>query len=277
MSARSSTKSTAAGYRRRPPQRRGPRAVPHHRIAAPACRPRRSRAYVERLRDGNPDATPAEIVTKLEKHYLAAVMASGAAVGSAAAFPGIGTLVALSAVAGETVVFLEATSVFVLAVAEVHGIPADHRERRRALVLAVLVGEDSKHAVADLIGPRPHQRRVAGRRRRDAAAARGVAIEFAAAEVLRQALRTEARGARVRQAAAGRHRCRRRRLGQPDDGQEDHRQRPHGVRQPAAALAGDAACAAVTAAVEPRAQLTQRCAMTISRSACLTDAGSVSL
>jgi heat-inducible transcriptional repressor len=40
------------------------------------------------------------------------------------------------------VVFLEATAVFVLAVAEVHGIPAAHRERRRALVLAVLVGED---------------------------------------------------------------------------------------------------------------------------------------
>jgi hypothetical protein len=76
-----------------------------------------------------------------------------AAVGSAAAFPGIGTLVALSAVAGETVVFLEATAVFVLAVAEVHGIPAEHRERRRALVLAVLVGEDSKHAIADLLGP----------------------------------------------------------------------------------------------------------------------------
>jgi hypothetical protein len=107
---------------------------------------------VERLREHSPDATPAEIVAKLEKYYLAAVMASGAAVGSAAAFPGIGTLAALSAVAGETVVFLEATAVYVLAVAEVHGIPAEHRERRRALVLAVLVGEDSKHAIADLIG-----------------------------------------------------------------------------------------------------------------------------
>ena len=117
------------------------------RVQAPAIK-----AYVDRLRKANPDATPAEIVTKLEKYYLAAVMASGAAVGSAAAFPGIGTLVALSAVAGETVVFLEATAVFVLAVAEVHGIPADHRERRRTLVLAVLVGEDSKQAIADLIG-----------------------------------------------------------------------------------------------------------------------------
>jgi hypothetical protein len=118
------------------------------RVQAPAVR-----AYVDRLRDHNPDAPPADIVKKLEKHYLAAVMASGAAVGSAAAFPGIGTLVAMSAVAGETAVFLEATAVFVLAVAEVHGIPADHRERRRALVLAVLVGEDGRRAVADLIGP----------------------------------------------------------------------------------------------------------------------------
>ena len=117
------------------------------RVQVPAIK-----AYVDRLRKANPDATPAEIVTKLEKYYLAAVMASGAAVGSAAAFPGIGTLAALSAVAGETVVFLEATAVFVLAVAEVHGIPADHRERRRTLVLAVLVGEDSKQAIADLIG-----------------------------------------------------------------------------------------------------------------------------
>jgi hypothetical protein len=118
------------------------------RVQGPAVR-----AYVDRLRRSHPDATPAEIVAKLEKRYIAAVMASGAAVGSAAAVPGVGTLAAMSAVAGETVVFLEATAVFVLAVAEVHGIPADHRERRRALVLAVLVGEDSKRAVADLIGP----------------------------------------------------------------------------------------------------------------------------
>jgi len=117
------------------------------RVQTPAIK-----AYVHRLREHNPGATPAEIVEKLEKRYLAAVMASGAAVGSAAAFPGIGTLVAMSAIAGETVVFLEATAVFVLAVAEVHGIPAEHRERRRTLVLAVLVGDDGKRAVADLIG-----------------------------------------------------------------------------------------------------------------------------
>lgn len=118
------------------------------RVQGPAIK-----AYVDRLRQHNPDATPAEVASKLEKHYTAAVMASGVAVGSAAAFPGIGTLAALSAVAGETLVFLEATAVYVLALAEVYGIPAEHRERRRALVLAVLVGDESKHAVAELIGP----------------------------------------------------------------------------------------------------------------------------
>ena len=118
------------------------------RVQAPAVA-----AYVDKLRRSNPNATPADIVTKLEKQYLAAVMASGAAVGSAAAFPGIGTLVALSAVAGETLVFLEATSLFVLAVAEVHGIPVDQRDRRRALVLSVLVGEDSRGAITEFLGP----------------------------------------------------------------------------------------------------------------------------
>ncbi|MBX7432467.1 hypothetical protein JDV09_10175 [Mycobacterium sp. Y57] len=118
------------------------------RVQGPAVK-----AYVQQLRDADPGAAPADIVKKLDARYMAAVMASGAAVGSAAAFPGVGTLVAMSAIAGETVVFLEATAVYVLAVAEVHGIPAEHRERRRALVLAVLVGEDGRRAVSDLLGP----------------------------------------------------------------------------------------------------------------------------
>jgi hypothetical protein len=87
-------------------------------------------AYVERLRRADPGADPAVIVLKLEKRYLAAVTASGAAVGSAAVLPGIGTLAALSAAAGETAVFLEATAFFALAMAAVYGVSAENRERR---------------------------------------------------------------------------------------------------------------------------------------------------
>lgn len=110
-------------------------------------------AYVQRLRDAHPGAGPAEITGKLEKRYLRAVTASGAAVGSSATVPGLGTLTALGSVAAETVLFLEATTLFVLAIADVHNIPAEHRERRRALVLAVLVGDEGKHAVRSLLGP----------------------------------------------------------------------------------------------------------------------------
>lgn len=117
------------------------------RIQGPAAQ-----AYVARLRRAHPGASPAKIVAKLEKRFLSVVTASGAAVGAAATLPGIGTLAAWFAAAGEVVVFLEATALFVLALASVHAIPLDHRERRRALVLAVLVG-DNTTAVADLLGP----------------------------------------------------------------------------------------------------------------------------
>ncbi|KJX75287.1 hypothetical protein MLPM_1096 [Mycobacterium lepromatosis] len=118
------------------------------RIQGPAAE-----AYVARLRRTHPGANPTEIVATLEKRYLAALTASGATVGSVATLPGIGTLAAVSASAGETVFFLEATAVFVLTIASVYGIPANHRERRRALVLAVLTGDDTRRTIGELIGP----------------------------------------------------------------------------------------------------------------------------
>jgi hypothetical protein len=111
-------------------------------------------AYVERLRRADPSADPTAVISKLERRYVAAVTASGAAVGSAAVLPGLGTIAAFSAAAGETAVFLEATAFYALAIAAVYGVSTEERERRRALVLAVLVGDDGKHAMAELIGGR---------------------------------------------------------------------------------------------------------------------------
>jgi hypothetical protein len=147
---RSSTDSLPAGPEGKP--KRSARALASilersSRIQGPLAS-----AYVDRLRRAEPDAGPASIIAKLEKRYVTAVTASGAAVGTTAVLPGVGTLAALSAAAGETAVFLEATAFYVLAIAAVHGVPIDDRERRRALVLSVLVGDDSKHAMTDLIG-----------------------------------------------------------------------------------------------------------------------------
>jgi len=118
------------------------------RIQGPAAE-----AYVSRLRHAHPGISPAGVVAKLQRRYVALVTLAGMAVGAVATVPGIGTFSALSAAAAETVAFLEATAFFVLAVAVAHGIPADHRERRRALVLAVLVGDNGKKAVSQLLGP----------------------------------------------------------------------------------------------------------------------------
>ncbi|ARQ63876.1 hypothetical protein [Mycobacteroides abscessus] len=110
------------------------------------------RAYVQKLRATHPTASPADVVAMLEKRYLATVMGSGAAVGAAAAFPGVGTLAALSATAGEAVLFLEATSLFTLALAAVHDIELAKIEHRHTLVLAVLLGEDGETTVSDVLG-----------------------------------------------------------------------------------------------------------------------------
>ncbi|MGH3995386.1 MAG: hypothetical protein ACRDSN_23330, partial [Pseudonocardiaceae bacterium] len=99
-----------------------------------------------------PGATPAEIVAVLEKQYLATVTGTGAAVGGVAAAPGVGTVAALALSGGETAVFLEVTALFALAVAEVHAIRVEEIERRRTLVLAVVLGDRGAMLVEKVAG-----------------------------------------------------------------------------------------------------------------------------
>lgn len=98
-------------------------------------------AYVAALRRRSPDADPQDVIDQLTRQYLTAVTGTGAAVGGAAAAPTVGTLAALGLSAGELVAFLEATTIYALAVAEVHGLHLEDVERRRTLLLAVLAGE----------------------------------------------------------------------------------------------------------------------------------------
>jgi len=114
-------------------------------------------AHLRSIRLRHPDATTAQIVTMLERRYLAAVTTGGAAVGATAVVPGIGTGVTLALSGVETVVFLDATALFAQSLAELHGIPVEDPDRARALVLTLMLGQEGVDLVTQLT------RQVAGR------------------------------------------------------------------------------------------------------------------
>lgn len=106
-------------------------------------------AYLERVRARHPGITPAELVTMLERRYVAAVTGIGGASGAAAAMPGAGTAAVLASGAAEVTAFVSASAMFVLALAELHGVPLSDPTLRRALVVAVLVGEGGEALLAE--------------------------------------------------------------------------------------------------------------------------------
>lgn len=97
-------------------------------------------AHIRGIRARHPEASPAEVITILERRYLAAVTSGGAAVGAAAAIPavGVGASIALSGV--ETAGFLEVSALFAQSVTEVHGIPVTDPDRARTLVMTMMLG-----------------------------------------------------------------------------------------------------------------------------------------
>ena len=104
-------------------------------------------AHVDRLRQRNPSASPTQIVRMLERQYLLAVAASGGAVGAVAAAPGIGTGTGIALTSSEIATFFATSAAFSLAVAEVHGIAVEDTSRRRALLLATVLGEQGATTV----------------------------------------------------------------------------------------------------------------------------------
>jgi hypothetical protein len=98
------------------------------------------RKNIARARQRNPEATPAEVIRSLERMYVSALAGTGAAVGGAAAAPGVGTGVALALSAGEALSSLELSTLFALSIAEVHGVPIDEIERRRTIVMGIMLG-----------------------------------------------------------------------------------------------------------------------------------------
>lgn len=106
---------------------------------------------VARLRRVHPDKSPGELITYLKMVYLGAVTVSGAGAGAAAIVPN--GWVQVPVAVADLLTFLEASVLYTLSVAEIHGMDVEDVERRRFLVTAVLIGNTAATTLTEpLIG-----------------------------------------------------------------------------------------------------------------------------
>jgi hypothetical protein len=98
-------------------------------------------SHIAKVRRKDPGATPAQVIEVLGRRYQLLVTGIGAAGGGIAIVPAVGTVASLATATTEAVAALDAAVLYTLAVAEVHRLPVDDVERRRALVLGVVMGE----------------------------------------------------------------------------------------------------------------------------------------
>jgi hypothetical protein len=108
--------------------------------------------HVAAVRKKKPNATPAEVIATLGTQYQAAVATTGGIGGAIAILPAVGTAVSLATASAEAVAALDASVLYTLAVAEVHALPTDDPQRRRALVLAVVLGEGGEVLLQKVTG-----------------------------------------------------------------------------------------------------------------------------
>lgn len=108
--------------------------------------------YVDRLRRKNPDASPSEIQEMIDKHFLRIASGTGAGTGAAAAIPGIGFFTGAAAIAGESVVFLDAAAWYTMASAHLRGVDFSEKDRRKALILVSLLGAKGSAVVDAFVG-----------------------------------------------------------------------------------------------------------------------------
>ncbi|WP_454860175.1 hypothetical protein [Promicromonospora soli] len=108
--------------------------------------------HVDKVRARNPGAGPAEVIRLLEKEYLRVIETTGTAVGAAAAIPAVGTAASVALSTSDVATFFASSAAFSLAVADVHGIDVQDVPRRRALLLATVLGDKGAQDVENAIG-----------------------------------------------------------------------------------------------------------------------------
>lgn len=104
--------------------------------------------YLRSVRRDKPHASPADLLKELDSRYVATVTIASSGVGASAAIPGVGIPIALTLGAADLLFFYETSALYVLAVAELHGIRVTDPERARPLVLGMLLGQKSQSEVS---------------------------------------------------------------------------------------------------------------------------------
>lgn len=107
-------------------------------------------ANVNRLRRVHADKSPKEIIEILNKTYVGAVSVTGAAAGATAIVPN--GAVQIPAAIADFLAFTEATVLYVLSLAEVHGLDPEDIERRKLLVITVMLGDSAVGVLDKVIG-----------------------------------------------------------------------------------------------------------------------------
>lgn len=105
-------------------------------------------AYLRGLQRRHPEAGAYDLARYAERDYLRAVTGTGAAGGAAAVVPGVGTVASLGISSGVAVAFLEATALYAQTIAELHGIAVEDPEAAKALVMAVMLGDEAAGLLA---------------------------------------------------------------------------------------------------------------------------------
>lgn len=100
------------------------------------------------LRKRHPDADLTQLVKMLDRDLIATLTGQGIGTGATAAVPGFGTGAALALSGGEAVFTLNWSAVYVLALADVYDVDLREVERKKALLMTVLMGNSAQAATA---------------------------------------------------------------------------------------------------------------------------------
>lgn len=110
---------------------------------------------IKRLRkqvQKNPTLTVDELIAQLQRNYLRQASFTSAGVGASAAAPGVGTAAAAGLTGAEFVTFAAESVYYVLSVASLSGLTIDDTEKRRALVLSSVLGDEGAELVSNQLG-----------------------------------------------------------------------------------------------------------------------------